>query len=77
MATKQYYVPNMPEEETHEGFRGLLDKIRGMVGVRHVSVDRTSKQVTVQLHDGGEDYLPNVDQAILEFGQLPGFTGQV
>lgn len=75
MPEKQYYVPNMPDDEAHAGFYGLISKIRALAGVHDVTVDRSSKNVTVHLHD--EDYLPNVDQAILEFGQLPGFTGQV
>lgn len=80
MPVKQYYLPNMPgpdetNEEAHTGFRGLLDKLRGLTGVHNVTVDHTSKEVTVHLHED-EEYLPHVDQAILEFGQLPGFTGQ-
>jgi len=74
MPAKQYYVPSMPEDEAHSGFHGLLDKLRGLAGVHDVTVDRTSKQVTVHLND--EDSLSHIDQAILEFGQLPGFTGQ-
>jgi hypothetical protein len=74
MSVKQYYIPNMPDEEAHQGFRGLVDKLRTMAGVHDVTVDRSSKHVTVHLND--DDFLPNVDQAILEFGQLPGFTGQ-
>ncbi len=75
MPEKQYYVPNMPEEEAHTGFHGLLDRIRGVAGVHNVTVDRSNKSVTVHMHD--EDYIPNVDQVILEYGQLPGYTGQV
>jgi hypothetical protein len=74
MPQKQYYVPNMPDEELHKGFQGLINRIRAVTGVHEVTIDRGRKNVTVHLHD--EDYLPNVDQAILEFGQLPGFTGQ-
>lgn len=80
MPVKQYYVPNLPDEadaETHTGFHGFLDKLRGLTGVHDVTVDHAGKQVTVHMHEGeGEDYLPGIDQAILEFGQLPGFTGQ-
>lgn len=83
MPVKQYHVPNMPSPEeaaeAHAGFHGLLDKLRGLAGVHDVTVDHTNKHVTVHLHEGegeGEEYLPGIDQAILEFGQLPGFTGQ-
>jgi hypothetical protein len=75
MSAKQYYVPNMPDDETHSGFHGLLDKLRALVGVHDVTVDRTSKQVTVHLNED-VDSLPHIDQAIWEFGQLPGLTGQ-
>lgn len=40
-----------------------------------VTVDRANKNVTVHMHD--EDYISNVDQVVLAYGQLPGFTGQV
>ena len=82
MPVKQYHVPNMPDEaeaQTHTGFHGLLEKLRGLAGVHDVTVDHAGKQVTVHMREGegeGEDYLPNIDQAIYEFGQLPGFTGQ-
>ena len=84
MSVKQYHVPNMPDpdetnEEVHTGFHGLLDKLRGMTGVHDVTVDHANKQVSVHLHEAegdANDYLPNIDQAIYEFGQLPGFTGQ-
>jgi hypothetical protein len=74
MPQKQYYVPSMPDDESHEGFHGLLNRLRAVTGVHDVTVDRTSKHVTVHMHD--EDFLPNIDQAIMEYGQLPGFTGQ-
>lgn len=74
MPQKQYYMPGMPEDEAHDGFRGLIDRLRAMTGVHDVTVDRSSKNVTVHMHD--EEFLPHIDQAILEFGQLPGFTGQ-
>ncbi len=84
MPVKQYYVPNMPDpddpnEAAHTGFHGLIDKLRGLVGVHDVTVDHASKQVHVHLHEGAndaDDYLPNIDQALYEFGQLPGYTGQ-
>lgn len=75
MPAKQYYVPNMPDDETHSGFHGLLAKLRAMAGVNDVTVDRTSKQVTVHLGED-EGVLSHIDDAILEFGQLPGLTGQ-
>ena len=75
MPEKQYYVPSMPEDESHTGLRGFLDRIRGVAGVHNVTVDQANKNVTVHVHD--EDYIPNVDQVIMEYGQLPGFTGQV
>jgi hypothetical protein len=75
MPSKQYHLPNMPDDEAHEGFHGLLAKLRALTGVQDVSVDRTSKHVTVHLNED-EESLPHVDQAIWEFGQLPGFTGQ-
>ena len=76
MAAKQYYVPNMPEDVAHPAFHGLIAKLRAVVGVHDVTVDRTSKHVTVHMQ-GDDGYLPDVDAAILEFGMLPGFTGQV
>lgn len=75
MPVKEYYVPAMPEEEEHSGFRGLIDKLEGIFGVHQVTVDRGAKQITVHMHDEGA--LSNVDAAINEFGQLPGYTGQV
>ena len=80
MPAKKYYVPNMPgtdelDNEVHTGFHGLLDKLRAMTGVHDVTVDSTSKHVTVHLHED-EGSLSHIDQAILEYGQLPGFTGQ-
>ena len=79
MPVKQYDVPNMPgsEEaaEAHAGFHSFLDKLRSFAGVRDVEVDHANKQVRVHM-DEGDDYLPNIDQALYEFGQLPGFTGQ-
>ncbi len=75
MSAKQYPMPDMPEEESHAGFNGLLEKLRTLAGVHDVRVDRTNKHVTVHVND--DEFLPNVDQVILEFGQLPGFTGQV
>jgi hypothetical protein len=75
MASKQYHVPTMPDDEAHDGFHGLIAKLRSLAGVHDVTVDRTSKHVTVHLHED-EGSLSHVDQAILEFGQLPGFTGQ-
>lgn len=75
MPEKQYYVPDMPEDESHTGFHGFLDRIRGIAGVHNVTVDRENKNVTVHVHDEG--YIPHVDQVVMEYGQLPGFTGQV
>jgi hypothetical protein len=80
MPAKQYYVPNMPDlgqsdDEAHAPFHNLIAKIRTMAGVHDVTVDPASKHVTVYTQ-GDEDYLPNIDLAIAEFGQLPGFTGQ-
>ena len=75
MPAKQYDVPNMPEEENHAGFHGLIARLRAMAGVHDVTVDRANKQVTVHTHED-EGALPDIDLAIAEFGQLPGFTGQ-
>lgn len=73
MPSKIYDVPNMPEGEDHAGFNDLLTRIRSTLGVHAVTVDRANRQVTV--HVNSEEPLQHVDQAIMDFGVLPGFTG--
>lgn len=73
MPSKVYDIPNMPEDEAHTGFHAFLDKLRSIGGVHDVTVDRTTKQVTVHVHNA--DPLQHVDQAVMDFGVLPGFTG--
>jgi hypothetical protein len=73
MPSKVYDVPDMPEGDDHHGFNGLVNKIRGLLGVHEVTVDRNSKQLTVHLNN--DDPLPHIDQAVQEFGQMRSFTG--